>query len=353
MIVSEQDQIAFLNNIQRLLSEGQFTATYKFALILALADIAIEQGDENGGQELPTARIAEKFIQYYWRQIRPFTPSQGEPFLLRQNFGTTAAVIRELTALGGRGISSLADLQADARRWNSLVARVRQTVCNQPLRYLPTLGPTRHAFLYEDDERIRAGKVVETIRLLPGVMFCFRRFYGLVSDLVRGAWVRYARRYNADLLGAPADLDEFLFGSERSSLESFVPVLREVQAARCFYCGRAIQSEQAHVDHFIPWSRYPVDLGHNFVLAHSACNSAKADHLASLPHLEHWLERNRTTGEQLASEFDRLRLLHSRHASTRVAQWAYEQAGVGALTWAERAVFEQLPGSWMLAFSRS
>ncbi len=34
----------------------------------------------------------------------------------------------------------------------------------------------------------------------------------------------------------------------------------------------------AHIDHFIPWSRYPIDLGHNFVLAHAGCNSAKAYH---------------------------------------------------------------------------
>ena len=28
------------------------------------------------------------------------------------------------------------------------------------------------------------------------------------------------------------------------------------------------------VDHFIAWSRYPVDLGHNLVLAHNGCNEA-------------------------------------------------------------------------------
>ena len=33
----------------------------------------------------------------------------------------------------------------------------------------------------------------------------------------------------------------------------------------------------AHIDHFIPWPRYPIDLGHNFVLAHAGCSSAKAD----------------------------------------------------------------------------
>lgn len=44
-----EDQLQFLNNIQRLLDEGQFTSTYKFALLMALADLAVEQGNDVGG----------------------------------------------------------------------------------------------------------------------------------------------------------------------------------------------------------------------------------------------------------------------------------------------------------------
>jgi hypothetical protein len=36
-------QVQFLQNLQRLLSEGLFTATYKYARHLALADIAVER----------------------------------------------------------------------------------------------------------------------------------------------------------------------------------------------------------------------------------------------------------------------------------------------------------------------
>ena len=38
------EQIAFLGNIERLLSEGQFVATYKYALLIAIADLAVELG---------------------------------------------------------------------------------------------------------------------------------------------------------------------------------------------------------------------------------------------------------------------------------------------------------------------
>ena len=39
---SPEEQVRFLENFQTLLSEGQFTSTYKFALLVALADIAVE-----------------------------------------------------------------------------------------------------------------------------------------------------------------------------------------------------------------------------------------------------------------------------------------------------------------------
>ena len=42
---SAEKQIEFLINIQRLLKEGAFVATYKYALLTALADLCVEKGD--------------------------------------------------------------------------------------------------------------------------------------------------------------------------------------------------------------------------------------------------------------------------------------------------------------------
>jgi hypothetical protein len=39
------------------------------------------------------------------------------------------------------------------------------------------------------------------------------------------------------------------------------PVLIDLQAGRCFYCGDRLHPEKTGVDHFIPWSRYAADLG--------------------------------------------------------------------------------------------
>ncbi len=74
----EREQLQFLFKIQRLLGEGSFTASYKFALLNALADIAVEKGHETGEPHwISLEDIAEKFIQYYWPQSAPYPSSGG------------------------------------------------------------------------------------------------------------------------------------------------------------------------------------------------------------------------------------------------------------------------------------
>jgi hypothetical protein len=38
------DQVRFLANLQRMLDEGLFVASYKFALLFSLADLLVENG---------------------------------------------------------------------------------------------------------------------------------------------------------------------------------------------------------------------------------------------------------------------------------------------------------------------
>lgn len=178
-------------------------------------------------------------------------------------------------------------------------------------------------------------------------MFCFRKFHGLVGDLVRGAWIGFVRNRNVDVLGSPSDLDEFLFGTARASLVQLVPFLREPQEMQCFYCREHLGQNSGHIDHFIPWSKYSVDLGHNFVLAHSRCNSKKAQHIASVEHLSNWVKRNTTAADLLAAEFGKRRIVHDIGASVQIARWAYTRtAAVGGLTWLRAQEFWPLPEDW-------
>ena len=47
-----EEQLVFLAKIQRIFAEGEFTATYKFALLVSLAELAIEVPQLGGESEL-------------------------------------------------------------------------------------------------------------------------------------------------------------------------------------------------------------------------------------------------------------------------------------------------------------
>lgn len=77
---------------------------------------------------------------------------------------------------------------------------------------------------------------------------------------------RYLGRSNHMILGVADDLEQFLFEASRQSLASLAVGLRKVDGNNCFYCGAPLN--KVDVDHFIPFSLYPRDLAHNFLLAH-------------------------------------------------------------------------------------
>ena len=335
------EQIRFLVNLQRLLDEGLFVASYKFALLLSLADLSVEKGDDSGAPlTLTTQDIAAKFVQYYWRQVVPYVRADAGQ-VLQQNTGSQAAIVNVVRAARQKHGDSLAALIHRPSVWKPLVREVAGVVRVMPLWKLQTVGRAKLEFLYRNAE---AGC---TIELHPGIAFCFRKFHSLISDLVRGAWVRYVRQQNLDVLGETADLNEFLFGSERAALAVVRPVLIDIQGGRCFYCRAALNPATTHVDHFIPWSRYSVDLGHNFVLADSRCNGQKRDRLPACDHLASWAERNQRFGDQIGQALEEREIVSELAASNQVTRWAYEQTeAAGGLTWLKGDQMEPLRADW-------
>ena len=175
MVPTAEDQVRFLLNVQRLLGEGLFTATCKYALLLALADLSVELGEDTGETlELSTLKIAEKFIEYYWRQTLSF---------LGKNKGKPPVVVTLLLSSRDKHGDNLADAKRDRAGWKRLVQAVADNIRAMPLRYLQNVGRHSLAFLYDEPD----GKAPDTIHLYPGVAYCLRRFHGLVAELGTGA----------------------------------------------------------------------------------------------------------------------------------------------------------------------
>lgn len=334
------EPIAFLRKVQRILEEGDFVATYKFALLQALADLSVERPpDPDGTLQVSLDQIAEKFIEYYWRQARPFRRGQ----LLLQSTGRQAAIVTRVREAHAQYGVSLHAARQDPTGWKALVARVADTVEKMPLWRLQIVGDQVDEFLYRRDRFAN-----RCITLEPAAADCFRSFHPFIANMVRGAWAEQLTRIrpNQDLLGEQGDLSEFLFGIERRALDAYRLILRQYQNSKCFYCLKRVYDVGA-LDHFIPWSRYPVDLGHNFVFTHKSCNAAKRDHLAAPDHLARWNDQNLGQRAELQLRFEDERLPHDADRSRMIAVWAYEQAEASSSrVWLEKKKFSDLTNDW-------
>ncbi len=340
-----EEQVRFLRNVQRLLAEGQFTASYKFALVHALADLAVLKGDDTGAPlRVETREIAARFVELYWRQARPFPAGGAAEVVLAQNAGRQAAIVSQVAAAQAASGGSLFRFRQEAGRWDALVSEAERVVRTMPLWKLQTVGREPLPFLYENVGR------GTSVTLLPGVAYCLRAFYGLVRDLIEGAWVRFVQRLNADRLGGVVDLGTFLFGEGRASLEAYRPTLADVQDDRCLYCGVELTGP-TQVDHFVPWSRYPADDGHNLVLAHDRCNAAKSDFLAAEVHLAAWVRRNRDRRADLDIQLAAAGLASDPSSAERIARWVYRQtATANGQVWVAGKELTPLAADWELCF---
>lgn len=345
-----EEQIRFLENFQTILAEGQFTATYKFALLVAIADLAVETGDDSGGPlEISVRSIAEKFVAYYWNQVVLWAPPgrNTRADVLAQNTGAPASVLRRVVETRERVSPYRTEVLKDDRAWSALVTEVARVVKVMPLWKLQRLPGRVLDFLYPNAER------GDSVMLRPGIAFNLRRFHPLVTGMARAAWADFVRKLSANqpLLGQATDLHAFLFGTERTNLSDFRALLRELQKDTCFYCFRPIQRGLL-VDHVVPWSRYPVDLAHNFVLVDSACNVQKSDFLPDVPFLERWVRRNNDHGSDLARGFARIHASNDLRVSVQITAWAYEHVErTHGRVWAGGKNYRPLDRSWRAVLS--
>lgn len=334
-------QLQFLQHIQRLFEDGSFVATYKYALLMALAELAVEDSGRSDPLVIPMAAIGEKFADLYWAQTQPYASGAPgcSPAILAQNQGKQAAVINGLLRLRTAGMQTIGEARRSSD-WPDVMRDIAQTVAGMPIQYLQNVGGTQVPFLY-DYPLAERGKV----NLKPGVAFMLRTFAALIQQLARAGWLNHVRQNqrNHQAIGRVDDLEQFMFGTPRAALAGVAPLLNQIQSKKCFYCGEGLPGTP-DVDHFIPWIKYPRDLAHNFVLAHAGCNRRKSDMLAAERHLERWVMRNADYGDEIAGELKGFAA--DLTCSHRVAHWAYEQAiTAGGSGWVAGRTTERLSTS--------
>ena len=302
-----------VEQVLQILDEGSTVATYKFAVLLALLDVCIEATDQHGEPpvSVTTRQLADKVIELYWRQARPWGGDKPLP-LLRQNASKgleIVARVHEFRAQVERDAGVTAPVVRarllDPQGWRRLLDDVEWKLIEMPIPKLQRVRGQSANWLYAiswDDgvhaptaSQVRAyqrnpmlGTFDNQLRLMPGVGFALTRLHGLLRPFIQQQWAAKVASLNAL---EEARLPQFLFGSERISLEPVRAGLVELQKGLCFYCSGKLGKGLTHVDHFLPWARHPDDALANLVAADQLCNENKRDYLANHRLVGRWRTR--------------------------------------------------------------
>lgn len=323
--------LAFAEQLLTVLAEGAFTATYKYAVLLALVDLCVEQSTLTGDAPttVTTRQLAEKVLELYWPQARAY-----DQRTLRQNSGRQAGIVARVlefqNQLGEPGIAVSRARHFASEEFDRLVRDIEWTLVKMPLPKLQRVGSEQVPFLYRinwnDDVRrstLRSADFDNAIRFIGNAGDELVRLAPFVRPLVQREWAARVAQMN----GLPeARLEEFLFGSRREAVAHLASPLLQLQDGSCFYCGKRIRGKR-QVDHFVPWSRHPDNGLDNLVVADGSCNGAKSDHLAATEHVRRWAQRIRDCRVELSQ-------------IANLEEWQYEPSRTLGIA---RSIYLRLP----------
>ena len=326
-------QLKFLRRIQWMLESSSYTSTYKFALLMAMVNLSIESGiNDDSEHSISYEQLAEQFIQLYWTQVLPYSDQSSDSVLRQSSTTGQASVVNSILNL--QDVTKTTSLTIartqNIKLWQSTIKDIASTIKKYPARYLQSAeDKVSREFLYVYDSKLKV------ITLKPGIAYCFTRFSKIINKLCQQYWTEFVRKNSRNQIHFSDDIDlqQFLFNQSRQSLKVLITILIDTQQGRCFYCHKSLRNN-IEVDHFIPWSKYPIDTTHNFVLTDHTCNNSKRDYLAQELFYEKWLERNQQHGHTIEQEAKIIGFTTNQLRSETIIQWAYQiAAGHEDLVW--------------------
>ena len=252
-MTTTDDPIRFAERLLALLEEGSFTATYKFAVLLGLMDLCLEHSNRFGepAPMVTTRQLAEKVIDLYWSHTTPFETIDGE--VLKQNSGKPAVILSRIQSFRNDAAPDLGCTLHRARltspiEFQALLDEVEWTLVLMPLPETSAfrwsrsqvhleieMGRQHQTEPVQEHPRVRQSHLVRRRRRTATSV----RLAPLLRPLMQTEVGRDGRQTQST--SRLPELESFLFGAGRVSLQPVRAPLLELQRGTCFYCGGRVQ----------------------------------------------------------------------------------------------------------------
>ena len=318
--------------IERVLSLGQMSSTYKLAVLRGLVDFVIEhpaREAQNGFHFIPVVELARRVLTFYWGPSLlgiAQGPSGNPPVIPRavNDLATSDLVIPGVMGRSVEGGFAAGELVLNApdlpRQVVTTLVKVRHTLLAHPFQYIHNVdGETEQLFSLWTAEGISPGAPyeehrkaaqsggrklrgatnwLELIAREPCHVVLSARSYEEIAELrywLRDAiiirWVRQCERFSGKGASVPVHAFE-LFPLERDNgrVAQLKQLYLDLGEQRCLYSGNAL-GRTFDLDHLLPWSRFPVNLFWNMVPATAKVNRGRGGKFDRIPRWSKDLEQ--------------------------------------------------------------
>jgi hypothetical protein len=289
-----------IEGIIAVLDEGTYTGTNKLALLLALIDLAPRTGNR---LEISYREIAEYLIELQWGHVQDFQdrPAPKQIAAANKDDAVTLLEIRRLQENTGVNNFHKSKKVCEKTMWESSVKKIVTMLGKNPVPKLQTISKKNFEFLYTYDNNSKS------LILFPESKRALIEYGGVLRSLVETRFVRFVSKtnYKQDTF---ANLEGYLFGAERYMPPTKMrKALYDVQAGKCIYTKKKLNSSVMEADHVLPWSRNPISHIENFIMTSNTLNGSKSNLLPSRDLIENWIGfeiSQKSALGQISNEFD-------------------------------------------------
>lgn len=276
-----------IDQIEGVLNHDKKSATYKFALFRALAEIATQSPNNvswlaDGQVSLPVRYVAEKWLQYYWPLIESRTfipqlngerPDTGKPIKFRKHMKGLIEYYAKSGGYSGFRIERNKSLLTPDKQklLRALMADIEHAIVKGPVVFAGSALITGRVFGYDSKTRQI---------LIPNDLWIELSHLGYwVSQAVILQWAEKTTKLGGDI--DVATVVNLLLDKEdeRSTLEAR-RLFENQDGLECVWTGVTLRND-FHVDHVIPFDLWHNNDIWNLLPASKTANSKKSNKLPS------------------------------------------------------------------------